>query len=49
MALRKFFGIGEDRRIVCGISFGYEDSRHPANQFRTRRAKLDEVASWLDA
>jgi nitroreductase len=49
MALRKFFGIGEDRRIVCGISFGYEDSRHPANQFRTHRAKLDEVASWIDA
>jgi nitroreductase len=49
MAVRKFFGIGEDRRIVCGISFGYEDSRHPANQFRTRRARLDEVATWLDA
>lgn len=47
-ALRRFFGIGEDRRIVCGISFGYEDPRHPANRFRTRRAGLDEVAVWLD-
>ena len=47
-AVRKFFGIGEDRRIVCGISFGYEDPRHPANRFRTRRAGLGEVAVWLD-
>lgn len=48
-ALRRFFGIGEERRIVCGISFGYEDARHPANAFRTRRAGLDEVAVWLEA
>ena len=48
-AVRRFFGIGEERRIVCGLSFGYEDARHPANAFRTRRAGLDEVAVWLDA
>lgn len=47
--LREFFGIGEDRRIVCGMSFGYEDPQHPANRFRTRRAGRDEVARWLDA
>jgi len=46
--LREFFGIGEDRRIVCGMSFGYEDAQHPANRFRTRRAPLGEVARWLD-
>lgn len=46
--LREFFGIGEDRRIVCGMSFGYEDAQHPANQFRTRRAKTEEVAAWID-
>ncbi len=48
-AVRRFFGIGDDRRIVCGISFGYEDPRHPANAFRTRRARVAEVAAWLDA
>jgi nitroreductase len=48
-ALRRFFGIADERRIVCGISFGYEDPSHPANAFRTRRAGLDEVAVWLDA
>lgn len=47
--LRSFFGIGEDRRIVCGISFGYEDPRHPANSFRTSRAAWAEAAQWLDA
>ena len=30
---RQFFGLPEDRRIVCGISFGFEDPAHPANQF----------------
>ena len=47
--LREFFGIGETRRIVCGLSFGYEDPVHPANRFRTRRAKLEEVVTWLDS
>jgi nitroreductase len=45
--LRDFFGIGEDRRIVCGMSFGYEDPQHPANKFRTRRAETAEVVNWV--
>jgi nitroreductase len=47
--LRQFFGIGEDRRIICGMSFGYEDASHPANKFRTNRANKEEVATWLDS
>jgi len=46
--LREFFGIADDRRIVCGISFGYEDAQHPANKFRTRRAAKEEVAAWVE-
>lgn len=46
---REFFGLPEDRRIVCGISFGLEDPQHPANQFRTSRATLDAVVDWRDA
>lgn len=46
--LREFFGIGDDRRIVCGMSFGYEDPQHPANRFRTSRANQEEVATWID-
>ncbi len=46
--LRRHLGIASDRRIVCGISFGIEDSDHPANRFRTSRAPLAEVAVWID-
>lgn len=46
---REFFGLPEGRQIVCGISFGFEDPKHPANQFRTTRAALDAVAEWRDA
>ncbi|MBN9460944.1 MAG: nitroreductase [Burkholderiales bacterium] len=45
--VRRFFGLGEDRRVVCGVSFGYEDTAHPANGFRTSRAPLGEVVSWV--
>ena len=34
-----------DRDVLCAISFGYQDAAHPANQFRTERAPLDEVLS----
>ena len=47
--VREFFGIGADRRIVCGMSFGYEDAQHPANKFRTRRANKEEVATWMES
>ena len=44
--VRAHFGIPNDRLILCGISFGYEDEAHPANRFRTSRAPLAEVADW---
>ena len=44
--LRDWFDIPEHRHIVCGISFGYRDTTHPANQFRTDRASFDEVVTW---
>ena len=45
--LRGFFGLPEDRKVVCSISFGYADDAHPANSFRTTRADLAAVASWV--
>lgn len=33
---------GEEMQILCGISFGYEDKEHPANNTRTVRAALEE-------
>ena len=46
--VREHFGIGDDRRVVCGISFGYADPQHPANTVRTPRAALDEVIRFVD-
>lgn len=40
--LRDWFALPDDRIILCGISFGYADDTHPANQFRTTRAPLDQ-------
>ncbi|MFA5549550.1 MAG: nitroreductase [Porticoccaceae bacterium] len=47
--VREFFGLGEDRLVVCGISFGYADEQHAANGFRTARAPLDEAVHWQTA
>lgn len=44
--VRDFFGLGADRLVVCGISFGLADPAHPANAFRTTRAAVQAVASW---
>lgn len=46
--VREFLGLSEDRDVLCVISFGYADPDHPANQFRTRRAGLDEVVDWRE-
>ena len=47
--VRSYFRLPEERRIVCGMSFGYEDAAHPANSFRTSRAAIDEgVVTWVD-
>ena len=46
--VRDFFALAPGRRVVCGISLGFEDKAHPANGFRTRRAELPAVVDWLD-
>lgn len=47
--LHEALNIGVDRRIVCGISFGYADKTHPVNGFRTTRALLAEAIQFVDA
>jgi len=44
--VRDHFAIPPERRIVCGMSFGYADTAHPANGFRTTRAPLHEVVRY---
>ena len=46
--IRSHFKLGDDRKIVCGISFGYADREHKANGYRTTRAKLPDVATFID-
>ena len=46
--VRKHFGLSDDRRVVCGISFGYADHDHKVNSYRTSRAALPDVASFVD-
>jgi len=43
-AVREFLDLPVDRHVVCAISFGYAESAHPANGFRTVRAELAEAA-----
>jgi nitroreductase len=47
--IRQHFGLGDDRRVVCGISFGYPDRAHKANSYRTTRAGLAETVTFVDA
>jgi nitroreductase len=44
--IRNHFGLPENRLIVCGISFGFENETHAANSFRTTRADLSDVVTW---
>ncbi|MGF6637354.1 nitroreductase [Paraburkholderia sp. MM6662-R1] len=46
--LRKHLDIGAENRIICGISFGFEDTEHAANSFRTSRAPIDDVVAWVE-
>ena len=44
--VRSYFGLPENRKLVCGITFGYAQREHPINQYRTERAPTDEVVRW---
>ena len=45
--VREVLNIGEDRDVLCAISFGFADTDHPANSFRTERADLAEFVEWV--
>ncbi|MCL6283230.1 nitroreductase [Ruegeria sp. 2012CJ41-6] len=46
--LHRYFDIPQDFLVLCAISFGYSDTAHPANGFRTDRAELDAFTQWHD-
>ncbi len=47
--VRAHFGLGDDRRVVCGISFGYPDRGHKANSYRTSRAGLADTVNFVES
>ena len=46
--LREQMGLPDDRKIVCGISFGYADAGHRIHSYRTERAPPHDAARFLD-
>jgi nitroreductase len=47
--IRRHFGLGDDRRVICGISFGYPDREHGINSYRTSRAGIADAATFVEA
>jgi nitroreductase len=46
--IRRHFELGDDRRVVCGISFGFPDKDHKINSYRTSRAGLADTVTFVD-
>ncbi|MCW2839975.1 MAG: nitroreductase [Aeromicrobium sp.] len=47
-AVRQFLGLPDDRRIVCGISFGHPDPEHPTAGFTSSRAPISDAVTFVD-
>jgi nitroreductase len=45
---RRVLGIADPLQILCGISFGYEDTTHPANGCRQSRQPIDKNVTLLE-
>jgi nitroreductase len=46
--IRRHFRLGDDRRVVCGISFGFADNAHKVNSYRTSRAGIADTVTFED-
>lgn len=44
--VRELLGLDETNKLLFGISFGYEDDKHPANKCRVGRAALQETTHF---
>jgi len=45
--IRRHFKLSDDRRVVCGISFGYADHDHKVNSYRTTRASISDTVTFV--
>lgn len=43
----KHLNISPDLLLICGMSLGYADNNHPANQLITERSTVDEFTQFL--
>ena len=43
----EFLGLPEQQMFYCGMAMGYADMDHPVNRWRTERAPLDEIATFV--
>ena len=46
--IRRHFNLPDDRRVVCGISFGYADHTHKDNSNHTSRASVAETVAFVE-
>ncbi|MEO8165473.1 MAG: nitroreductase family protein, partial [Betaproteobacteria bacterium] len=46
--MRAHFGLPSQRKLVCGIAFGYADPAHPINGYRTQRSTLAEAVTFVE-
>jgi nitroreductase len=47
--IRSHFGLSPERKVVCGISFGYADARHPIHSYRTERTPVEQAVRFVEA
>ena len=45
--IREHLGLPDEQQVLFGISFGYPQEDHPANAFRSARAPIDDVLTWV--
>ena len=46
--IRRHFKLGDNRRVVCGISFGFADNAHKVNSYRTSRASVADTVTFVE-
>ena len=46
--IRRHFNLADDRKVVCGISFGFADNAHKVNSYRTSRASVADTVTFVD-
>jgi nitroreductase len=44
----KMFGVGDDWKLIGGLSLGWPDPDAPVNLFQPDRIAVDEFTTWLD-